>query len=511
MKKHGILSLSLSMMLGGSLLYGCAPYPASVSQPTNNQFNSNDPYISQAQLAMASYQEVDASFADSQTIASQNFATQQVDGAANADTSMNTTTTLENTNVGTSTGTTVSGSADVNGDGFIDSTDAAATATANAAANAAASTSAKATTDVNGDGVVDDNDIDTSLIGQVGGNLNTGVNTGSGLNQPNIISGIDTSLNSGLGVDITNGVNTTTGMAQAATQLSSQIDTMMTTQISSLNTYGSSIDLFNRASAGFSNQILAAEGVELDSAGKLSINTNRLMADIRADLRGDAELMNTSLDMNGQLNGTANSNLRLNQLSVLGYSGTSSNVLAQANADGTTSEHVLFNFKNLDADVQNRVRVTSNMRGQVTNELNLRLDSLAKGFTRTGLREISRDSNGNTQLTSEVSMKLHNGSQIDMSEKRFVNANGSGTGFGTFNIVTASGQTYSGSMRTVAAADGKLMMIFEPTDTNYGRLMLQETSSAQANLALYNSQGNLAGTTQFDLEAALDAMTETKA
>lgn len=476
MKKHGILSLSLSMMLGGSLLYGCAPYPASVNQPSNNQFNSNDPYISQAQLAMASYQEVDASFADSQTIASQNFATQQADGAVNADTSTSTTTTLENTNVGTSTGTTVSGSADVNGGG-----------------------------------VIDDNDIDTSLIGQVGGNLNTGVNNGSGLNQPNIISGIDTSLNSGLGVDITNNVNNSTSMAQTAAQLSAQIDTMMTTQISSLNTYGSSIDLFNRASAGFSNQILAAEGVELDNAGKLSINTNRLMADIRADLRGDAELMNTSLDMNGQLNGTANSNLRLNQLSVLGYSGTSSNVLAQANADGTTSEHVLFNFKNLDADVQNRVRVTSNMRGQVTNELNLRLDSLAKGFTRTGLREISRDTNGNTQLTSEVSMKLHNGSQIEMSEKRFVTTNGSGTGFGTFSIVTASGQTYSGSMRTVAAADGKLMMIFEPTDTNYGRLMLQETSSAQANLALYNSQGNLTGTTQFDLEAALDAMTETKA
>lgn len=390
------LSGGLMLSLG---LAGCGANPAG-TQAGQGRLDGDDPFLTQARLALISYLEADASFNDTLAYAGRGFSTQRFAAAAEGD------------------------AGDEDGE--------------------------------------DENDLD--LIG-------------------------------GLGAD-----------AALTSQLSGQINGILNTQLGGLGNFSAAHALFDRAAGAFSARLLGAPGVSLASGNAIQINAAQLSAGIRADLASDVELSNASLDLGGQLTAYAKGDLRLAELNPLGYSGSSSNVVSQNASDGRT-QAVLLSFRNRDADLINQVRMISKtgLSGSQRSEYDLRLESQSAAFTRTGLRELGRDAAGQATIRSDLSMQLDQGSQIELLEQRFVNAQGAGSGVGSFTITTG-GTTWNGSLRSVSAADGRLLLLLEPADTGRGRLVLQEKANGRADLLLYDSAGNLAARRELDLEAEIDAL-----
>lgn len=500
MKKQTVYSLALSVMLAGtSLLAGCQKGPTDpmYSLPQQqSRIMGDDPFVSQARIALASYKEADASFSDSQRLASQRYATQDLGSTLTGNGSVSVRD--GGVSVGTSTSVGASGSTSGNAAGSASgSAGGSASGSADAGASANASTSSGISTGVDTSG-------DTGVSTSLGSGVSTrvGANTSAGAADAN-------DLDLGLGSNLSGSLNTNLDGGAAlnnATQISGAIRAMLDTNLDSLGSLDASLGLFNHAAGQFGADLLKSGGVELGSDGMVTINVNDLDAKIRAGLQGDAELANPSLDLNGQLNAGTHGNLQLFALNPLGYSATGSDSLLQTHADGSSSESLLLKFQNLDADLSNQVRVVSEIHGSQTDALKLRLDSQAHAFTRTGLREIKAAANGNTQIDTQLSMKLDSGTVLDLTEKRFATANGAGSGFGSFSITTGSGQRFNGTLRSAVAADGSLMLLLQPSDSSLGNLMFQEKANGKANLALYNSQGKLDGSSEIDLEAAVDAM-----
>lgn len=463
----GLFAASLSILLGSSLLSACYTSPATTQTTPQNQLDSNDPFISQARVALANYQEADATFSDSQTLASQDFSIQQIDYNADASTG-----TPVDPSAGASTGTgastNVNASTDINATA---GTGSAAGTNVNASTTVATGASASPTPGASpaASSEPDRNDFDAAL-----GTINAGL---------------------GGGADITGN----------SAQVGTQLDSIVGTQLGSTNNFAASVNLFNQAAGNFSTQLLGTQGVEINNAGQVSINYNRLRADLTANLQGDTELSNPSIDLNGQLNTQSNASLTLHRLLPLGFEPHSSQVISFSNADGSTSKSVLFTYQGLGTILTNRVRVMSTVHNLSTDALKLRLESQAQGFSRVGLREVSRDANGQLAISTNTSTKFRNGTTVDMLEKRFVNATGGGTGIGTFSITDGAGQSYSGSLRTIAGANGRLMMLIEPTDAGRGRLLMQDKGDGHATLMLYNSQGQQTATSDFNLYNSLIA------
>lgn len=506
MKKQTVYSLALSVMLAGSsMLAGCQKGPTDpmYSLPQQqSRIMGDDPFISQARIALASYKEADASFSDSQRLASQRYATQDLGSTLTGSLSGNGSVSVGDGGVsaGTSTSVGASGSTASSTSGNA-SGSASGSASASADASASASTGSGVSTSV---GTSGDAGVSTSLGN--GGNSSLGVTTRVGANA----SAADANdIDLGLGSHLSGSLNPNLDGGAAlnnANQISSAIRAMLDTNLDSIGSLDASLGLFNHAAGQFGADLLKSGGVELGSNGMVTINVNDLDARIKSDLQGDAQLANPSLDLNGQLKAGTHGNLPLFALSPLGYSATGSDALLQTHADGSSSESLLLKFQNLDADLSNQVRVVSEIRGSQTDALNLRLDSQAHAFTRTGLREIKAAANGNTQIDTQLSMKLDNGTVLDLTEKRFATATGAGSGFGSFSITTGSGQHFNGTLRSAVAADGSLMLLLQPSDSSLGNLMFQEKANGKANLALYNSQGKLDGSSEIDLAAAVDAM-----
>lgn len=269
---------------------------------------------------------------------------------------------------------------------------------------------------------------------------------------------------------------------------------------SALPSFDASVAVFEDTVSRFHSQLLAAQGVEFDGTGKILIKPHQLRARIRSDLLGEGNLADPSLDLNGRLKANVHANLALSELSGLGVSATSSDVAA-VSAD---SESLLLTFRDLDADLTNRVRVTS--RTRVRPGYELRLDTKSAGFARTGLRDISYEPLG-IQMRTEVDTQLDDGSKLELSEQRFVSPNGAGSGFGSFAI-SAGGRSYNGILRSLVSADGHLTLLLESDDSSLGRLMLQESTAGKATLTLYRSDGQVSSTSEIDLEATLDALAQ---
>ena len=295
---------------------------------------------------------------------------------------------------------------------------------------------------------------------------------------------------------------------QGSAGLTGSIGAMLNTNLANVASASASAELFHSAAGSFNSQLASTPGVSLDSQGMLSLNPGVLQADIRADLNADADLNNPSLDLNGQLKAGSSGGLQLRDLASFGYSGSGSNMVTQTSAEGNT-EAMLLTFKNSDAELTNRVRVISraNTSGDVRSEFNLRLESQANGFSRTGMREIRKRHDGSAEITSNVAMKLKSGAMMEISEKRFANTQGAGSGVGSFTL-SHQGQSWSGGLRSVTSADGKMMLMFEPSDASRGRLILQNSANGRGNLAIYNGQGQLSSTSEIDFEAAADAMVQ---
>ncbi|PKL76629.1 MAG: hypothetical protein CVV27_09285 [Candidatus Melainabacteria bacterium HGW-Melainabacteria-1] len=497
MYKHKFLSLTLTGMLCGSLI-GCSTYPAA-TQPSQNQLNSNDPYLMQAQLALASYHEADASFKDSQTYASQNFQTKLLNGSTSLSSSAEGSASTQQGSVDGSLSSSTSGSASTDGgsvDGSVDgsASGSASTSTDSSSGDTSVSGSASTSTSTSSNG-----SSSSSVNGSVSGSSNTSTNTTTTVNAD---ANLDTDAN-----DIDLNLGDLSGSLNNSAQITTQIDTLFDAGSSSFANYNAAIDLYNRAFGNFNSQFLGTAGILLDSQNQLQVNLNQLKSDVRADLQNDAELSLTSMDLNGQLTANTHANLKLNKLAKLGYSGSSSNIVSSGQA-GASTEAMLLTFRNVDADLTNRVRVISksNASGDVRNEVNLRLVTDSSGFKRTGLREIIRNAAGHTEVSTDLSMQLDNGTQINLLEKRFVNAQGAGTGLGSFSITTGDGTQWSGTLRTVTSASGNLMLMLEPSGGSQSRLILQEKANGNAKLTLFNSQGQLKGSSELNMAAEADAM-----
>ncbi|MEZ0374816.1 MAG: hypothetical protein ACAI44_37360 [Candidatus Sericytochromatia bacterium] len=544
--------MSLTLMLGGSLLYGCgtpATRPISSQAAQSNRIMGDDPFVSQARLALASFQEVDASFNDSRRLASQRFSAKQLEGEAGAgvDGSVSGDGSVSANGAGVDTGVETSTDTSVSVDAGASSSDGGVTGSASGSASVSGSTQAGTGDSGGGTETGGGTDSGGTTGGSTGGTDSGGSTSGSasgggsvsgsasgsaggtgstsvGVGGVNLNVGADTSLTAnaqageddndidlGIGSGLNGSLDTSLDNSAALSsnaQLAAQIDAMVNSNLGSLNRFDATVNLFNRAAAQFRPQLLASQGVELDATGKIILNGNRLTAQVKSELQGDAELANPSLDLNGELKANLHDNLKLQDLATLGFSASSSDVSVQAKADGSSSESVLLSFRNLDADVTNQVRVTTEVKGTETQELDLRLDTQSHGFVRNALREIKAAGNGREKVSTELSMELDNGTKINLTEQRFITLNGAGTGFGTFSITTGTGQSFSGTLRTMTSASGNLMMILEPGDEGAGRLMLQEKANGKANLILYNSQGSLEGSTELDLESTLDAMAD---
>lgn len=280
----------------------------------------------------------------------------------------------------------------------------------------------------------------------------------------------------------------------------------ITTSPGSLPSFDASVAIFDDTVSRFTSQLLATQGVEFDGTGKILINPNQLRARIRSDLLGEGHLADPSLDLGGRLKANVHANLTLQELANLGYSATSSDVAAIS----ANSESVLLTFRDLDADLINRIRVSSrtalpdNLNNPISQGYDLRLDTQSAGLTRTGLRSINYEKDG-TQIRTEVQTTLDDGSQLELSEQRFVSHSGAGTGFGSFAI-TSGGASYGGSLRSLISADGRLTLMLQPDNQSFGRLMLQEGLGNRAILTLYRPDGVVSQTREIDLEATLDAM-----
>lgn len=419
MFKRGLPALSLSVLLGSSLLSGCGTPNATVPAP------NEDTYFAQAKMAMTSYQETDSSFNDSQALASGNFSTKfLLDGESS---------------------TTSSGTASSSGSGTVTAT------TSTTSANTSASGSTNTTTS------------------------------------------LGTVINGGLG-----------GSVDGNTQATAQLANALQVNLSSLKTYDASLGVYQQAASSFQAQLDKSQGIELDSKGQLLISSNLLKMDIQSQLQADADLSNTSMTLDGQLKAGSQNNLSLNKMQALGFSASSSNRLNIGNSSGSSAEAMLFSYSKADAGINTQVRVISKQNTQQNNELNLRLESQAKAYNRTALRKVSRDNEGHVRINSDLSMTLKDGSRFEISELRYINAQGAGAGVGSFTI-SKNGQSWSGAVRTMTSADGRLMMMMEPQNSAQGRLILQEGSQARAQLARYNSQGQLTASSEIDLKSEVAA------
>lgn len=239
---------------------------------------------------------------------------------------------------------------------------------------------------------------------------------------------------------------------------------------------------FNRAAADFNVRLLGAEGLELDASGGILVNPFRLRAQLRAALHANPDLSEPSLDLAGRLL-PDQTEIAPRNLAGMGYLATASDVLTLA--DG--AESLLLSYRHQDSGRSHRVRVTRRAQG-----LSLRL----AGLGRLGLRQVA-DASLSTELTLTPA-----GLSIELMEQRFVNASGAGAGFGSF-VIRNGAMRYSGSLRSLSASDGRLMLMLEPDSLTLGRLLMQQTGPGRVRLSRYDAEGALIAASEIPIAAAL--------
>lgn len=284
--------------------------------------------------------------------------------------------------------------------------------------------------------------------------------------------------------------------------ISAKLGALLDTAVSDLSQHPAVVTLFETAAENFASRLTSVPGVSAGFDDSLQLDGNPLKIFVYTEVQGDADLVAGGMDLGGKLKPQSATSLP-GELAGLGYtSGAVSGVLAPAAGRG---EALLLSYTRGDG-ASDQVRVIGQPSGAAFSELNLRLESKAPGYSRLGLREIRPESGGTRSLLTDLSIQLSDGSQIAIAEQRFANAEGAGVGVGSFTFTGSNGASTSGALRTIASADGRLLMLLAPAESDKGPLLFREGPTASAELLTYNPLGQTIGHMALDLGSATAAL-----
>jgi hypothetical protein len=461
---HKITGTVISACLSLSLLASCNTAPTTAPIPMANTTASQmtgsanstqmSPLAAQAQLALANYHDVDASFYD----------TVQISGQGGFQTK------LLGLNIV---------------DDVVDIID-------------------------NNDNDTDeDNNSTESQLG-LGVNVNADVNANA---QNDTHSNTNSNANLGIGADIGANVDTnvdTNGNSSSGTSSNSGID-INTNVGANVNTATSNdlINEMNNNNARLSTDITANGAVNLDTNGNRMINGEQLRTNVDTMIGGSSEArILENLNIDTQVNAmTSLSNDTLIRLEDRGFTATGGELQSQQNTDGTLTN--VFGL-NLTGNDTNRNIISANrLQNDTSLGVDLMLRENGSGFTREANRMSRITAQGNLSIVTRANTHLSNGGSIEIFEERFTDATGNGAGNGFITLTGADGNQESFDFNTLVKADGSLVSNLDLGDTDTSgtsALILREDASGNASLSLLGNDQQEQRRLNLDFNAMLDAM-----
>lgn len=466
MNKH-TLSLSLALCLGFTTLTACGPGPGDPMSALPNQTavqptNTNSALALKAQAALASYHEVDASFADSQRISRSGFSTKLLGDLLGDDDN-------DSDNSG-------SGSLDLGVGVNVD---------ANANGSGSSSNSGSGSGSL-GLGV----GVDANANASGSGSSNNSSNNGSG------------SLNLGTNIDANANASATgsgnSGNSSSSNSGSGNLMANLNTSLSADAMY----DSFDDFSSQFRNNLEATGYASFTDEDSYNVNDSKLEADLRAMLNLDSQFSDSNdSDSTQALTQLASDNML--RLHSRNYQGSYSNAGSETLADGSVKTHLMTRFTGNGSE--RNIDILDHVKADAHVATDLKLQESGDGFTRNATRRSQLQADGSVRVMTWATTNFENGDVLEIFEDRHGSAQGAATGTGTFHFKSNNGSQESGDLRTMVTADGSLTSYLDLEDGN--DLMIRESANGMAHFSQRGTSGWDSNWTQLDFNAMLDSMT----
>ncbi len=517
----------LTACLSLSMLASCgdqAATPGVSNQPTtvNSNVNSSGEFeasslSTQAQAALASYHEVDASFHDSARLSTRGgFSTQQLGLDIIDDDNDNDSSSSTNSGLGVNVGANVDASGD-NGDSNLN-------------------TGVSVGADVDASGDDGDSSLNTGV--NVGANvdasgddgdssLNTGVNVGANVDASDDDgdSSLNTGVNVGANVDasgddgdssLNTGVNVGTNVDANSDDNNSSINTG--TDINAdVNT---TFDEMRDSSNSLRSNIESTGSVSFDSNGDSIINDTQLQTNVNSmvDSESNNDVLtldnvsffdesNSNIDFDSRANAmTRISDSDLGRLEGRGFATTAGQLELRENSDGTTTSFFGTNFNGNGSD--RNVIVANRTQGNASLGTDFMLRETGDGFNTEANRVSNLNADGSLSVMTRSMTTLDNGDRIEIFEERVTDINGEGSGNGVLRITDNNGRTESFDLRTMVRADGSLVTNLDTDDDSSSDLILREDAAGNASLSLIGDDRREESRLNLDFNAMLDAMSD---
>ncbi len=487
------LSFALSLCLSLTTLTACGPNTTPMSSTTPQQSGAQSGLSLEAQAALASYHDADASFSDTSRLASSGqFKTKLLDGGSGSgsgsisigvgasgsgstsggsSSTSSTGSTSGSVGVGvdasaSGSGSSSSGSSTGSGGGSVGvgvganvggSTSGSSNGTSSGSgslgvgvgANVDASGSSNSSSTGSGSGSVGVG-VGANASGSTTGSA-TGTNSGSGSGSLGGSVGVDTNVNAN-GSTSNSGTGSSNSMLNLGTNLNAN----------------AMLDAFNRYSSLEQNRSrFASNGsVSFDSQGNANVDDSRLASNITSRLNANADLQ-SMLNNSSQSSAMAATKIDANSLVRLrnrNFETTGSELGSRTNADGSVTSSFMTRFVGNGTD--RSISYASQQQGNARVGANAVLNETGTGFTRTGSRQSAFQADGSAEVMTSVMTTLSNGDKLEVFEDRFTSAQGEGSGFGSFRVTRNDGSSTSGDLRTLISADGSLTTFFDSDDNN---------------------------------------------
>lgn len=521
------LSFALSLCVSLSALAACNTSGTPMSSTNPQQSGAQSGLSIEAQAALASYHDADASFSDTSRVASSGqFKTKQLLGGGDSNGSGSGSISIGvgasgsgSTSGGTSNGSTsgsgstsvgVDANANASGSGSSGSSDGSSSGSgsvgvgANAGASGSGSSSSgssNGSSSASGNlGVGVDANASGSGSGSGSGSTGSGSTSGSG----NLGVGVDANAsgsgsttgsngsssgsgNLGVGTNV-NATGSSSGSSNGSSSGSSSGSLNLGTSLNA----NAMLDSFNRFSSIDQNRTRFASdtGVSFDSQGNSTIDESRLATNISSRLSANTDLQSMRNSSASQANSTAGAQISADSLLRLrnrNFQATGMDGGSRTNADGSVTSTFMTQFVGNGTD--RRISYASQQKGNVRVGAEAVLTETGTGFTRSGSRQTDFQADGSAQVTTSVMTTLSNGDRLEVLEDRFTNAQGEGSGFGSFRLTRNDGSSSSGDLRTMVTADGSLTTFFD-SDNNNQDFALRSDANGALSLVGRGSNGS---------------------
>ncbi len=474
-----IAHIAITVCIGVGMT-ACSPTTSvnSAATPTSTTTAVQPGINAQAQAALASYHEVDASFSDTARLSKAQFSTKLLGGLLGDNDDDN------NDNSGLLDGILNGGNNNSSG------TDASTNTTVgvNVGANVDSNSNSNSSLGLN-----------TGASANVGSNANTSSNSNSSLG---LNTGVSTNVNANLDGNSNNSSNSSLGLN---TDINADVNT--------------TFDSFNRSNSDFRNQISSTGSVSIDSNGGSTIDNGRLRTNVSAmvDSQNDVDLLNrdvldlndsnNNLDLNSRINAMVDvSNDNLFRLRDRNFNTRAGQIDSRTNANGSVTSFFGTNFSGNSTRRDVVLANTTDVNAQVGLDFVLR--EQGNGFSRNANRVSSLQADGSLMVMTQASTMLDNGDRIDIFEERVTDISGNGTGNGSLIITDSNGSSESFDLRTLVAADGSLTTFLDGQGSD-SDLMIRESANGQASLSLLNDNRQETDRLSLSLDAMLKQMGST--